>query len=145
VRVFPSEAALFLAVPIVWFAVDTWQKHRRMPSLTELRAAQRPALRALAGAAGCVAATLILTLALFGSGDNWGAWHHKAEIHETAPVRTTWVCATSWLSVPNSQPAVSRKDKPLTFGSNGNACSVRPLPPVSHCNYLLVLLATAWL
>jgi hypothetical protein len=85
VRVFPSEAALFLAVPILWFAVDTWRAHRRMPSLAELRAAQRPALRALSGAAVCVVGTLLLTLTLFGAQDTWGAWQQKTEIHETSP------------------------------------------------------------
>jgi hypothetical protein len=85
VRVFPSEAALFLAVPILWLAIDTWREHRRIPSLAELRASQRPALRALGGAAACVVGTLLLTLVLFGSGDTWGAWQQKTEIHETSP------------------------------------------------------------
>ena len=85
VRVYPSEAALFLAVPIIWFVVDTWREQRRLPRLAELRAAQRPALRALGGAAVCVLGALLLTSALFGAGDTWGAWHHKTEIHESNP------------------------------------------------------------
>ena len=85
VRVFPSEAALFLAVPIIWFAVDTWREHRRIPRLAELRAAQRPALRALGGAAVCVMGMLLLTSVVFVGGDTWGAWHQKAEIHENSP------------------------------------------------------------
>jgi hypothetical protein len=85
VRVFPSEAALFLAVPIVWFAVDQWREHRRVPRLAEVRAAQRPAVRALGGAVVSVVAALLLTLALFGAKDTWGAWHQKTEIHESGP------------------------------------------------------------
>jgi len=85
VRAFPSEAALFLAVPLVWFAVDTWREHRRMPRLAELRTAQRPALRALGGAVLCVVGALLLTSVLFGVGDTWGAWHQKTEIHESNP------------------------------------------------------------
>lgn len=85
VRVFPSEAALFLAVPIVWFAVEQWREHRRLPRLAEVRAAQRPAVRALGGAAVTVAAALLLILALFGAKDTWGAWHQKTEIHESGP------------------------------------------------------------
>ena len=85
VRVYPSEAALFLAVPIMWFAVDTWREHRRLPRLAELRAAQGPALRALAGVAACVVGALLFTSVLFGAGDTWGAWKHKTEIHESIP------------------------------------------------------------
>ena len=143
VRVFPSEAALFLAVPIVWFAVDTWQKHRRMPSLTELRAAQRPALRALAGAAGCVAATLILTLALFGSGDNWGAWHHKAEIHENSPsannVGLRNVVAFSAEFAAGSLAQRQTPDVWLEWERMQRSTFAARLP----LYYLLVLLATA--
>ena len=85
VRAFPSEAALFLAVPILWFTVDLWREHRRIPRLAELRAAHRPALRALGGAAACVLAAFLATSALFGVGDTWGAWLQKTEIHESNP------------------------------------------------------------
>ena len=85
VRLFPSGAALFLAVPAVWFAVDTWREHRRIPRFAELRAAQRPALRALAGAAACIVGALLLTTIFFGVGDNWGAWQQKTEIHSSGP------------------------------------------------------------
>jgi hypothetical protein len=83
--VYPSEAALFLAVPIVWFAVEQWREHRRIPRLAEIRVAQRPAVRALGGAVVCVVAALLLSLALFGAKDTWGAWHQKNEIHESGP------------------------------------------------------------
>jgi hypothetical protein len=85
IRVFPSQAALFLAVPIIWFAVDTWREHRRIPRFAEIRAAHRPALRGLAGAAACVIGFLVLTSAVFGMGDNWGAWQQKTDIHATGP------------------------------------------------------------
>jgi len=85
VRVFPSEAALFLAVPIVWFAVEQWREHRRVPRLAEIRAAQRPAARALGGACVSVVAALVLILAVFGAKDTWGAWQQKTEIHESGP------------------------------------------------------------
>jgi hypothetical protein len=85
VRVFPSEAALFLAVPIVWFAVEQWREHRRLPRLADVRTAQRPAVRALGGAVVCVAGALVLILALFGAKDTWGAWHQKTEILESGP------------------------------------------------------------
>lgn len=85
VRVFPSEAALFLAVPIVWFAVEQWREHRRLPRLAEVRAAQRPAVRALGGAVVCVVVALLLSLVLFGAKDTWGAWQQKSEIHESGP------------------------------------------------------------
>ena len=85
IRVYPSEAALFLAVPVLWFAVDTWREHRRIPRLAELRAAHRPALRALSGAAVCLVGVLLLTSVVFAGGGTWGAWHHKTEIYESNP------------------------------------------------------------
>jgi hypothetical protein len=84
-RVFPSEATLFLVVPIVWFAVEQWRLHRRLPRLAEIRTAQRPAVRALGGAVMTAVGALVLVLALFGANDTWGAWHQKAEIHESGP------------------------------------------------------------
>ena len=85
VRLFPSGAALFLAVPTVWFVVDTWREHRRIPRFAELRAAQRPALRAFAGAAAGVVGALLLTSVVFGVGDTWGAWQQKTEVHSSGP------------------------------------------------------------
>jgi hypothetical protein len=85
VRLFPSQAALFLAVPIVWFAVDIWREHHRIPSVAEIRAAHRPALRGLAGALACVVGLLVFSSAVFGVGDNWGAWQQKTDIHATGP------------------------------------------------------------
>ena len=85
VRLFPSQAALFLAVPIVWFAVDIWREHHRIPRVAEIRAAHRPALRGLAGALACVVGLLVFSSAVFGVGDNWGAWQQKTDIHATGP------------------------------------------------------------
>ncbi len=85
VRLFPGQAVLFLAVPILWFVVDIWREHRRIPRFAEIRAAHRPALRGLAGAVACMIGVLVLTSAVFGVGDNWGAWQQKTEIHETGP------------------------------------------------------------
>jgi hypothetical protein len=85
VRLFPSQAALFLAVPIVWFVVDIWREHHRIPRVAEIRAAHRPALRGLAGALACVVGLLVFSSAVFGVGDNWGAWQQKTDIHATGP------------------------------------------------------------
>jgi hypothetical protein len=85
IRAFPAMAAFFLAVPMVWFVVDYWRAHRRIPKFAELRAAERPALRAFTGAAVCVIASLVITSALFGAQDSWGKWYQKIELHATGP------------------------------------------------------------
>jgi hypothetical protein len=85
IRAFPAMASFFLAVPVVWFAVDHWRAHRRMPSLADFKAAQRPALRAMAGVIVCVVSFLLVTSALFGARDSWGKWYQKIEIHATGP------------------------------------------------------------
>ena len=85
IRAFPAMAAFFLAVPMAWFVIDYWRAHRRIPKLAELRAAERPALRAFTGAAVCVIASLVITSALFGAQDSWGKWYQKIELHATGP------------------------------------------------------------
>ena len=85
VRVFPSEAALFLVVPLLWFVFDFWREHRRLPRIADLRSTQRPALRALAGAAVCVLAALLLTTTVFGISNNWGQWQQKSATIADAP------------------------------------------------------------
>ena len=85
IRAFPAMATFFLAVPLVWFVVDYWRAHRRIPKFAELRAAERPALRAFTGAAVCVIVLVAITSALFGAQDSWGKWYQKIEIHATGP------------------------------------------------------------
>lgn len=85
IRAFPAMASFFLAVPVVWFAVDHWRAHRRMPSVADFKAAQRPALRAMAGVVVCVVSLMLVTSALFGARDAWGKWYQKIEIHATGP------------------------------------------------------------
>ena len=133
VRVYPSEAALFLAVPIIWFAVDTWREHRRLPRLAEVRAAQGPALRALSGAAVCVVGMLLFTSVVFGAGDTWGAWQHKTEVHENNPSsnRVGLRNVVAFRSI--SQQRVSYKVEPQTFGATGSATRVRPSRPANPC------------
>ena len=85
IRAFPAMATFFLAVPLVWFVVDYWRAHRRIPKFAELRTAERPALRAFTGAAVCVIVLVAITSALFGAQDSWGKWYQKIEIHATGP------------------------------------------------------------
>ena len=85
IRAFPAMAAIFLVVPLAWYAVDYWRAHRRIPKVADFRSHQRPALRALSGAAVCVIGLMLVTSALFGAGDSWGKWYQKIEIHATGP------------------------------------------------------------
>ena len=85
IRAFPAMAAFFLVVPIGWFVVDYWRAHKRMPKVADFRAAQRPALRAVAGAAVCVVGLMLVTSALFGARDSWVTWYDKIKIHATGP------------------------------------------------------------
>jgi len=84
VRVFPSEAALFLAVPIVWFAVDQWREHRRLPRLADVRAAS---VRPCAPSRSCRVRRW-RAAALLGPvrrERHLGRLAQKTEIHESGP------------------------------------------------------------
>ena len=85
IRGFPAVAALLFLVPMAWFAFDHLLRGRRLPSLAEWRASQRPALRACFGAAACVAALVALTSVMFGFGGSWMAWQEKIGHHATDP------------------------------------------------------------
>jgi hypothetical protein len=85
IRAFPAMAVLFLLVPLAWFAFDHLLSKKRLPSLAEWRASQRPALRACFGAAACVVTLVVLTSAMFGFGGSWMAWQEKIGHHATDP------------------------------------------------------------
>lgn len=85
IRAFPAMAALFLTVPLAWFAFDHLLWKKRMPSLADWRDCQRPALRACFGAAVCVVALITTTSLMFGFGASWIAWQQKIGHHATDP------------------------------------------------------------
>jgi hypothetical protein len=85
IRAFPSLAALFLVAPVAWWLFGWWREHRRLPPLRTLREAQRPALRAIGGAAAAVMGLFLLSTALFGYRDAWVTWSKKIEMHAVGP------------------------------------------------------------
>jgi len=85
IRAFPAMAALFFLVPMAWFAFDHLLRKKRLPSLADWRACQRPSLRAGFGAAICVVTLVALTSVMFGFGDSWIAWQEKIGHHATDP------------------------------------------------------------
>jgi len=88
IRAFPAMAAMFLPVPVLWAVIDFVRARRRLPRVPELReivVAQRPAVRATAGAAAAVIVLIGLSSALFGFQASWGNWRKKIEIHATGP------------------------------------------------------------
>ncbi len=83
-RVFPITAVAFLAVPILWYVIDAWREHKRVPRFAELGDSQNPALRALAGAAGGMLGIMLLSSLFFGVG-SWGAWREHAQTFIDVP------------------------------------------------------------
>jgi len=78
-------ATFFFALPLAWFVFDHWYARRKLPSLAQVRASERPAARAFAGAAICVVSLVAVTSAMFGFRDSWVSWKQKIEIHATGP------------------------------------------------------------
>ena len=85
IRAFPAFAALFLVVPPVWWIVERRRETKKLPTLAEFRSAQRPALRAIAGAAAMVVVAVGLSSALFGFSASWGTWAAKISMHAEQP------------------------------------------------------------
>jgi hypothetical protein len=88
IRAFPAVAAMILPVPLLWAIADFVRARRRLPrgpELREIAAAQRPALRATAGAAAAVVVLVAVTSGIFGWQGAWGNWFKKIAIHATGP------------------------------------------------------------
>ena len=85
IRAFPAMATFFFMVPMAWFVFDYWYARRKLPSLAQWRAAERPAFRAFVGAAICVVGLVAITSAMLGFRDSWLARKEKIEIHATGP------------------------------------------------------------
>jgi len=74
-RVLPAAGLLGVAAPAVgWLATETFQ--RRRPGLRALASEHRAALQVIAAAAATMAATFIVTGALYGFGA-WGDWFRR--------------------------------------------------------------------
>jgi hypothetical protein len=56
-----------------------------LPALADWRAGQKPALRALLGAAACVVILVGLSSAMFGLRGSWTAWNERIANHATDP------------------------------------------------------------
>ena len=85
IRAFPATAAMFLAVPPIWWVVDHFRADRKLPGWAEFVDAQGPALRAIAGAAGTVLVLVALTSGMFGFSGSWGTWTKKIVMHAEKP------------------------------------------------------------
>jgi ABC-type proline/glycine betaine transport system permease subunit len=77
VRAFPALALIGLAIPPLWWAVDHRRKEKSWPSLAAFARTHEGPLRALAGAAICVVALVVLSCAVL-SPAAWILWARKA-------------------------------------------------------------------
>jgi hypothetical protein len=165
IRAFPAVAAMFLAVPVLWFIIDYFLEHRRLPGAAAVRAGQAATLRAIAGASAGVVALMAISSAMFGVHDGWGTWIKKISIHATGP-STNNVGLRNVLSWRpwNAAGALFRRDRPdpwgdwhrlqiesfaqlrplfyllnlVAFGLVALACRKRPLHQVALLGLLLV-------
>jgi hypothetical protein len=85
IRAFPAFAAIFLAVPPLWWFVDRMREKGKVPARASFVRAQAPALRALAGAVGTVVVLVALSSAVFGFSASWGTWTRKIVMHAEQP------------------------------------------------------------
>ena len=142
IRAFPAMATFFFLVPMAWFAFDAWLARRKLPTVAEWRAGQRPALRAFIGASICVTVLVVLSSALFGFRGSWIAWKEKIEIHATGPSTNNVGLRNVLAFSPDlSAKALTEHRRPGPWGDWGNAQKLtfaarRPL------FYAILLLAT---
>ncbi len=85
IRGFPGLSAVFLLVPPIWYVVERWRKHHRLPSISDFRRDQKPFLLASVGVVACVVGLVGVSSALFGARDSWANWFQKIEIHQEKP------------------------------------------------------------
>lgn len=85
IRAFPAVSVFFLIAPALWWVWEERKKRGSLPPLRELLVAQRPLVRALAGALGCVLVLFLLSGARFGFSHAWGDWARKIGMHAVQP------------------------------------------------------------
>jgi hypothetical protein len=76
IRAFPAITLAAASLPALWWAIDGYRQHGRVPTLAEIRAEQRPLLRLL-GAAALTAIALLTLTSLRWSLPAWGDWLAK--------------------------------------------------------------------
>ena len=76
IRAFPALTLIGATLPAVWWALEHTIAHKRLPSLTTIRAEQKPTLRLLLGA-GATLTVLLGFSAIVLSPDAWPDWASK--------------------------------------------------------------------
>jgi len=85
IRAFPAVSVFFLVAPALVAYVERGYRERRLPSVREAFQGSGPLLRAIAGAALCVAIGVGASSAMFGFWHSWGEWSHKIAMHSVQP------------------------------------------------------------
>lgn len=80
IRAFPAMATFFVVLPALWWLAGERLRRKAMPAWAEIRAAERPTIRAAAGALACVVLLFSLSAVVFGP-RAWIAWGEKISIH----------------------------------------------------------------
>jgi hypothetical protein len=76
IRAFPALTLFGATLPALWWAVDYYRHHKRLPSVAAVRAEQKPTIRLLFGAAATLA-VLFAFSALVLSPEAWADWASK--------------------------------------------------------------------
>jgi hypothetical protein len=84
IRAFPAFALVGAALPAAWWIGEHYLRHKKLPSIAQFRKEQEPILKIAAGAAICVGAFFLLSVALFGAGA-WSEWLAKVAILDRDP------------------------------------------------------------
>jgi len=90
----------------------------------------------------CVAGALLLSLALFGAKDTWGAWHQKTEIHESGPSSNDVGVRTLYPSARVFSRGSQSQERPRPVARMGTLAA-RDLSARQPLYYLAFLLAAA--
>lgn len=76
IRAFPALTVFGASLPALWWLVDYWRAHKRLPSIATIRTDQRPVVRLLIGAAGTLVVLFVFSVIVI-SADAWIDWASK--------------------------------------------------------------------
>jgi hypothetical protein len=85
IRAFPAISVFYLIAPLLAWGYDVTRRTKRPLELSAVLSEAKPILRAVAGAAGCVAVLFLLSTAMFGFSHSWRDWAHKITMHSVNP------------------------------------------------------------
>jgi hypothetical protein len=116
IRAFPALTLVGAVLPALWWVVGYYREHKKLPSLAEIRAEQKPTLRVVLGAAVTLTVLFVFS-AIALSADAWIDWASKVGQLSSDPHANHISLRSLIAGWGDDQAAVVRARLPIFLGA----------------------------